>query len=507
LKTAMLVSSIAALVAAMAVSVTVHTRDRTPPTLDDLCSSAAAPFGTMIVNVDVVENDSPTEPGEASVFYSTDNQASWTEILLAQAAGMIGGTWEASFPIDSGDVHYYFVVHDDSSAAFGSPVNSTDEYPPPTNLLAQTDDEHAGDAVNPENASLDLNGVGLGYSDSYLYGTLSNVTGSWPTSGGILGPWFVYSLVVDNPDAGSDSLAFALVYANVPLIVQSGLYIVDARDTSYTRVADIDCVVDSGDLHLRCEFADLYAHPSFGVDNPSGYYNAGAGTGTVTLTNVRTLNDSTNVYAFYTRTEAASSGPNASPVLSDPCYEIASRDSRGVVVNLFVTYSDPDGHLPVERSVVVDGVPMSMGAGPDHDYTAGAQFTLEADLTVEDHVYYFSFSDGVKSVETEVDTIRLSTDVPDNGELAAVAVRSVWPQPARGEAHVLISLPRGATGSVEIFDIRGRLLRRLWSGTGGEHELYWDGRDGAGSAVASGVYLVKLASGASGDRAKLVLLR
>lgn len=507
MKGAILASAVAALVASMAVTVTVNTRDKTPPTLDDFCASAASPFGTLTVNVDVVENDSATQPGEASVFYSTDGQTSWTETLLEEVPGMIGGTWGTSFPIESGDTYYYFLARDDSSAAFGSPFNSSDLYPPPVALLADTGDEHAGDTVNAQDASLDLDGVGLGYSDSYLYGTLSNVTGNWPTSGGILGPWFVYSVVFDNPDAGADSLAFALVYASVPLVVNSGLYVVDARDTSYTRMADIDCVVDSGDLHLRCRLADLYAHPSFGPDNPSGYYNAGAGTGTVTITNVRTLNDSTNVYAFYHRVEVASAGPDASPILSDPGHAIASRDSRAATVDFFVTYSDPDGHLPVERNVVIDGVPAEMGAGPDHDYASGVPFTSEVDLGLEDHVYYFSFSDGVKTVETGPDTIRFSTGVPDWSPRERVAVRSIRPQPARDEASILISLPPEASGRLDVYDVGGRLVKSLWSGAGGVRELRWDGRGDDGALVASGVYLVRLSAEGTVDSAKLLFVR
>ena len=503
----MLISSIALLMVSLTTPISVRTRDRTPPAIDDLCNSAAATFGTMTVNVDITENDSPTEPGEASVLYSTDDQASWTVVPLTEAQGMVGGTWEASFPVESGDVHYYFVVHDDSSAAFGAPSNDSDEYPPGPNLLAHPGDEHAGDAVDPATASLDLDGVGLGYSDTHLYGTLSNVTGEWPTSDGILGPWFVYSVAFDNPDAGSDSFAYALVYADVPLIVQSGLYEVDARDTSYTRVGDIDAVVDGGDLHLRCSLADLYAQPYFGTENPSGCYSAGAGTGTVTLANVRTLNDSTNVYALYHRTEVAQSGPNSSPALSDPGYEFASGESRVALVDFHVTYSDPDGHLPVERNVVVDDVPMEMGGGPDHDYVAGVSFELQVDLTAEQHVYYFSFSDGVRTVETEADTVRIPTGVPAEASPASVAVRSIWPQPAEREANIAITLPNDAVGVVEVFDVRGRRVRHLWSGAGGERELLWDGNDDRGEPVASGVYLVELTAGASGDRAKVVLLR
>jgi hypothetical protein len=48
-----------------------------------------------------------------------------------------------------------------------------------------------------------------------------------------------------------------------------------------------------------------------------------------------------------------------------------------------------------------------------------------------------------------------------------------------------------STFRLEIYDQRGRLVRRLSGGSGPDHML-WDGRDGSGSAVGSGVYLVRL---------------
>jgi hypothetical protein len=41
----------------------------------------------------------------------------------------------------------------------------------------------------------------------------------------------------------------------------------------------------------------------------------------------------------------------------------------------------------------------------------------------------------------------------------------------------------------------------------GEHELAWDGRDGSGRHVASGVYFVRAEAGRQSGSRKMVLLR
>jgi len=497
-----------ALVATSAIVLTAVTRDRIPPELDDFRNSAHIAFGEMTVNVDVAESESPPLPGESSVFYSLDGQASWSEVELVELTGYSGGTREASFAIADGEVRYYFVVREDSSAAFGSPENVGDIFPPPSNLTADPGTEDGGDVVDPLNNSLDLDGFRVGYSDSFLYATLSNVTGSWPTAHTIFGPWFVYSLVVDNPDAGEDSIAFALVYANVPLIAQSGLFFVDARDTTYERIADIDHEISNGDLHMRCSLEDLYSHPYFGSSNPSGYYSLGAGTATAWLANLGEKADSTCVHAYYHRTERAAAGPNTPPSLMSFGHEHTDQQGvNGAVMKLYVTYSDPDGHLPTVRNAVVDGVPVEMGAGPDHDYEEGVQFSVDVDLTLEDHLYYFSFSDGAATVETVADTIPLGSGIDPPSATGAVALNSLWPRPSSGTVLVSFELPGDDAGSLDVYDVAGRHIRRVWSGRGGRHDSAWDGRDESGKPVTSGVYFLKLSSSRGHDSAKLVMLR
>ncbi|MFH1501813.1 MAG: FlgD immunoglobulin-like domain containing protein [Candidatus Eisenbacteria bacterium] len=503
-----IVATVCVAVVAVAVTATTGTRDKVPAVLDDFRSSAAVPFGTMTVSVDITEEDAPPLPGDASVFYSTDGQVTWTEAALSEVPEYVGGTWEASFPVGDEDVHYYFLVHDDTAAAFSAPSNAGNLFPPPSNLMINPGTEVPGDVVDPLNDALDLDAFWAGYSATHLYATLSNATDSWPTRQTIFGPWFVYSMVFDNPDAGADSFAFALVYADVPLIAGDGLYVVDARDTSYTRIADIDYQFSGGDLHMRCQLADLYAHPYFGPDNPSGYYSMGVGTATVWLANLGNAADTTYVHSFYRRTDVAPVGANASPALSGAGHTFTDGvPTNGAVVDFRVTYTDSDGHLPTVRTLMLDGAPSAMGGGPDHDYAMGVEFGVEVDVTLEDHVYYFLFSDGADTVVTAPDTLKLGSGAPESPLARSVVVRSVWPQPSRRETTVEFALPRGAGGRLNVYDLSGRLVRTLWRGDGGERAVVWNGRDESGIPVGTGVYFVELSSPAGADRAKLVVLR
>lgn len=507
MNTLVLTPLVAALLFNLGGHIFLGSRDLYPPTLDDFVNSAAPPFGVMKVNVDITENDPPTMPGEAIAHYSTNGQASWSSVPLYEISGAIGGTWEASFLVTDSYAHYYFMVHDDSAASFSSPHNSGNAYPPGTNMTADPGDEPAGDAYAPHNNCVDLNGVRIGYSNDRLYVSLSNVTGSWPTSGGIFGPWFVYTAALDNPDAGRDDIGFALVYADVPILLSPGLYAIDAGDSTYTLIGNIDYTVQGGDLHLRCRLADLYAHPAFGTYNPSGHYLMGAGTGTADLSGGIFVNDMTNGYAFYHRTDIETVGLNTPPFLTDPGYSFVA-SPRDSAINFYVTYTDPDGHLAALRNLVLDDMPMEMPpGGPEHDYMAGVQFELGANLGPGQHTYYFSFGDGMATVETDVDTILIGTGVPEEPACGPVAIRSVWPQPCRTEAQISFSLRDAGQAHLDIFDISGRHVTRIWSGTAGDHSVVWDARDDSGVAVASGIYFARLSSAGGHDRAKIAFLR
>lgn len=89
------------------------------------------------------------------------------------------------------------------------------------------------------------------------------------------------------------------------------------------------------------------------------------------------------------------------------------------------------------------------------------------------------------------------------------SLRAVTPNPAAGTSpsRIAFSLPRAARVRVDLHDVRGARVRRLFDGeqAAGETTLAWDGLDDAGRTVPPGIYFVALA--AEGTRATARLVR
>jgi glucose/arabinose dehydrogenase len=81
--------------------------------------------------------------------------------------------------------------------------------------------------------------------------------------------------------------------------------------------------------------------------------------------------------------------------------------------------------------------------------------------------------------------------------------------PFRDRLRLTLSLPETGPVRIDVFDLAGRRVRQLSSGTldSGEHGVTWDGRDETGAAVRSGVYLVRAVTPAERTMMKTVLLR
>lgn len=84
------------------------------------------------------------------------------------------------------------------------------------------------------------------------------------------------------------------------------------------------------------------------------------------------------------------------------------------------------------------------------------------------------------------------------------------PNPFNPRTEIRFELARDAAPTLAIFDLRGREVRRLLDGAplpAGRHVVAWDGRDGAGRAVASGLYLYRLRAGSVVEERKMLLTR
>ena len=95
-------------------------------------------------------------------------------------------------------------------------------------------------------------------------------------------------------------------------------------------------------------------------------------------------------------------------------------------------------------------------------------------------------------------------------EIVGPVLEPAAPNPATGLVSIRYTLPERAHVSVRVYDAAGRFVRALFEGTqpAGEHGLLWDGRDGRGRSMASGVYWYEMASGdGPAQRRSVVLLR
>jgi hypothetical protein len=88
-------------------------------------------------------------------------------------------------------------------------------------------------------------------------------------------------------------------------------------------------------------------------------------------------------------------------------------------------------------------------------------------------------------------------------------LRQNHPNPFNPTTALEFGLPRGGVASVRVFDLHGRLVRTLVNGQlpAGQHRANWDGRDGHGRPVASGVYVVELAGPDVSESRRMILTK
>lgn len=93
--------------------------------------------------------------------------------------------------------------------------------------------------------------------------------------------------------------------------------------------------------------------------------------------------------------------------------------------------------------------------------------------------------------------LRLTVDAADrtDGPPIRTAISlAAYPNPTRGATGIVVTQPLAEFATLAIFDVRGRLVRRLVSARlpAGEHVVPWDGRDAIGRNAPAGLYFANL---------------
>jgi hypothetical protein len=114
-----------------------------------------------------------------------------------------------------------------------------------------------------------------------------------------------------------------------------------------------------------------------------------------------------------------------------------------------------------------------------------------------------------------IDDITISTELttdsgePEGGAPRATRLLPAWPNPFNPSTTIPFELSSEGLVEIRLYDVSGRLVRELGSGRfgAGIHSVRWDGRDGEGRPVSSGVYFCRMKTGVYSATSRLVLLR
>ncbi|MCI0452470.1 MAG: pre-peptidase C-terminal domain-containing protein [Candidatus Latescibacteria bacterium] len=163
-------------------------------------------------------------------------------------------------------------------------------------------------------------------------------------------------------------------------------------------------------------------------------------------------------------------------------------------------------------SPAFDGNEFLLPTGLNVDASLGFHVVNTAYLSIDTYWFYVAVSDGGSTTgEWSDGKLKLidPTTAVDPTAVARTSLRVAVPNPFNPVTRLQLDLRVGGRVQWDIFDVVGRRVHAVHSGSlaAGVHERMWDGRDGAGAPVASGVYFQRVATPDGVFRNKLVLLK
>jgi hypothetical protein len=155
------------------------------------------------------------------------------------------------------------------------------------------------------------------------------------------------------------------------------------------------------------------------------------------------------------------------------------------------------------------------------------------DLAI-DRGEYDSTADSIRALGEYLDAVEyytglidVATSLGDGGEVSGPSTPGITgsPNPFSDSVTLRFSVPGGgwsgstdmasrsgfirSTTVIEIFDVSGRLIKRFPESRldPGRHKVVWDGRNGKGRPVTSGIYFCRIKTGQKMETGKLLLVR
>jgi Dockerin type I domain len=366
-------------------------------------SFSSAVSDTVHFNFDITDSLYMDTTAVHQLVYRDQSATSWSEIQfeeLYQVCGSVTFSAPFTYQPETDILEWFLQSENDTTVVSQSPENSGNLFPVPEYLMADMGADAVGDAENTSNNFLDIIHSYASYSDTKLYFRLDNNGGGFPTNSGIF-TYFIYSVGLIDPNT-TDSVAYVLVYANVPALFSPGLYRLDPVDSSFTNLASIETNISGNSLNMSCNISDLTSQPGWSDwPPPSGFIGMAPVTATVVLTDMQT-NDFGKTGLFIPKSTLLDyTVSNNPPILIDVSVSNFGNDS----VLAEATYTDADSNPAVMRNLIFQSTTYPMKAC-EKDYALGALFEHRMTVTEDGwYDYYFEFSDGLSVVSTPVDSI------------------------------------------------------------------------------------------------------
>ena len=180
-------------------------------------------------------------------------------------------------------------------------------------------------------------------------------------------------------------------------------------------------------------------------------------------------------------------------------------------VDLGLSVYEADGFYLGKSDVYDDGI-----TGPAISWESGPGEVESVTFVVGDHDWYafavwkVDASDRADSTVVNMLITDLGVSATEEQELpAAIRLAGVYPNPLNPQTTVAFELNTPQRVKLEVFDLRGRLVRVLTEESlpAGRHERTWQGRDTKGRGVASGVYVIRMTAGRTTEMTRVSLLK
>ncbi|MCB5296165.1 MAG: choice-of-anchor J domain-containing protein, partial [Candidatus Cloacimonetes bacterium] len=144
--------------------------------------------------------------------------------------------------------------------------------------------------------------------------------------------------------------------------------------------------------------------------------------------------------------------------------------------------------------------------------TEWTEYTYDLAAYAEQQIYV-----GIQCVSNDafiffVDDVTIAGPTSNEDGVAPVYTTQLignYPNPFNPETNIRFSLKEAAKVSIEIYNVKGQLVRKLVNDVrdAGDHVAVWNGTDNNGRAVSSGVYYFKMNTGKYSSTKKMILMK